>query len=406
MGGVLTGMRVVEGSAFVAAPLGGMTLAQLGADVIRFDPVGGGLDHHRWPVTPEGRSLFWAGLNKGKRSIAVDIRSPRGRELVTALVTAPGPDAGLFLTNFPDKGWLDYAGLAARRLDLVMVVITGNHDGSSDVDYTVNPATGFAWATGPIGVPEPTNHLLPAWDAVTGVLAATGLLAAERHRSRTGEGRLVHLALSDVAFAMAGNLGNIAEVEILDRDRERAGNYLYGAFGRDFATADGRRVMVVGLTGRQWKALVDATGIADGIATLEGRLGLSLRGEGARFEHREAIADLVEPWIAARSLAEVREVFTRHGVTWGPYQTFRQALDEDPRTSPANPLFTPVEQPGIGTYRTPSSPLVFDGRERHPARRAPLLGEHTDEVLAEVLGLTGAEIGALHDEGVVAGPER
>ncbi|MDQ3630616.1 MAG: CoA transferase, partial [Actinomycetota bacterium] len=81
MTGVLDGMRVVEGSAFVAAPLGGMTLAQLGADVIRFDPIGGGLDYSRWPITADGQSLFWAGMNKGKRSIQVDLRSPRGREL-------------------------------------------------------------------------------------------------------------------------------------------------------------------------------------------------------------------------------------------------------------------------------------------------------------------------------------
>ena len=78
--GLLSGVRVVEGSAFVAAPSGGMTLAQLGADVIRFDQIGGGLDYQRWPLTASGASLYWAGLNKGKRSIAVDLRSPRGRE--------------------------------------------------------------------------------------------------------------------------------------------------------------------------------------------------------------------------------------------------------------------------------------------------------------------------------------
>ena len=99
---------MIEGSAFVAAPLGGMTLAQLGADVIRFDPIGGGLDRGRWPVTADGHSLFWAGLNKGKRSIQVDLGSDEGRELVTELITAPGPDAGLFLTNFPARGLLDY----------------------------------------------------------------------------------------------------------------------------------------------------------------------------------------------------------------------------------------------------------------------------------------------------------
>jgi 2-methylfumaryl-CoA isomerase len=102
--GVLSGLRLVEGSAFVAAPLGGMTLAQLGADVIRFDQTGGGLDYQRWPLASGGQSLFWAGLNKGKRSIQIDLRSPSGRELATELISSPGPGAGMFLTNFPARG--------------------------------------------------------------------------------------------------------------------------------------------------------------------------------------------------------------------------------------------------------------------------------------------------------------
>ena len=119
MTGILAGLRIVEGSAFIAAPLGGMTLAQLGADVIRFDDIKGGLDSDRWPITKDGRSIYWAGLNKGKRSIAVDLRSPRGRELLTALITAPGEGAGIFTTNMPARGWLAYEELAeeARRPD-------------------------------------------------------------------------------------------------------------------------------------------------------------------------------------------------------------------------------------------------------------------------------------------------
>jgi 2-methylfumaryl-CoA isomerase len=223
--GILNGMRVIEGSAYVAAPLGGMTLAQLGADVIRFDPIGGGLDSKRWPITDDGQSLFWAGMNKGKRSIQVDLRSEPGRELLTRLATDPEPDAGFLLTNFPARGWLDYESLRRRREDLIMVNIIGNHDGSSAVDYTVNPATGFPWATGPRNLAVPFNHLLPAWDAITGSLAAAGLLAAERHRSHTGEGQLVRVALSDVAFAMVGNLGKIAEAQLLRRERQKEGNY-------------------------------------------------------------------------------------------------------------------------------------------------------------------------------------
>jgi 2-methylfumaryl-CoA isomerase len=164
MNGILSGLRIVEGSAFVAAPLGGMTLAQLGADVIRFDQVGGGLDYQRWPLAANGHSLFWAGLNKGKRSIQLDLGSAAGRELATALITAGGDQGGLFLTNFPARGWLAYETLAKRRPDLVMVALTGNPDGTSEVDYTVNPATGFPWATGPRNLAEPLNSILPAWD--------------------------------------------------------------------------------------------------------------------------------------------------------------------------------------------------------------------------------------------------
>ena len=141
-----------------------------------------------------------------------------------------------------------------------MVVMTGNHDGSSEVDYTVNPSAGFPEAMGPRDSAVPTNSLMPAWDTAMGGLAVVGLLAALRHRDKTGEGQLVTIALSDVAFATVGNLGRIAEVQLEGRDQPRDGNYLYGAFGGDFPTADGRRVMVVALTGRQWKALKEATG--------------------------------------------------------------------------------------------------------------------------------------------------
>jgi 2-methylfumaryl-CoA isomerase len=404
MSGVLDGMRVIEGSAFVAAPLGGMALAQLGADVIRFDPIGGGLDRGRWPITREGHSLFWAGLNKGKRSVQLDISSPEGRELVTALVTAPGPDAGIFLSNFPARGFLDDGRLRARRPDLVYVNITGNHDGTSAVDYTVNPATGFAWATGPRNLGVPFNHLLPAWDGITGMLATTSLLAAERHRARSGEGQFVKIALSDVAFWMVGNLGKIAEVQVNHHERHKDGNYLYGAFGRDFATADGRRVMIVALTKRQWHSLVAVTGLGEAFDIIGKIMGVDLDDEGGRFAARELIGATLRPWVLTRTLPELQRLFDEGGVLWGPYQTFTQLVQEDPRCSTQNPMFAEVEQPGIGSFLMPGAPAVFTAAGRVPPRRAPLLGEHTDEVLAELLGMGDAEIGKLHDAGVVAGP--
>jgi 2-methylfumaryl-CoA isomerase len=381
--GILNGVRVIEGSAFVAAPTAGMTLAQLGADVIRFDAPGGGLDWRRWPLNAAGDSLFWSGLQKGKRSIEIDLRSDDGREQLSQLITMPGPGNGIFMTNFPARGWMSYETLKERREDLIMVVMTGNNDGSSEVDYTVNPSAGFPEAMGPRDSAVPTNSLMPAWDSIMGGLAVVGLLAALRHRDATGEGQLVEIALSDVAFATVGHLGRIAEVQLEGRDQPRDGNYLYGAFGGDFPTADGRRVMVVALTGRQWKALKEATGTEELFSTVEAATGHDFRGEAGRYKGRDLIRELLTPWFAERTLEQIRETFAGTGVSWGPYQTFKQLVEEDPRCSEHNPLFTMVEHP-VGTYLTPASPLNFSASGRLPAKRSPRLGEHTEEVLAEL----------------------
>ena len=405
MNTILAGLRVIEGSAFVAAPSAGMTLAQMGADVIRFDPIGGGLDYGRWPITRSGVSLYWAGLNKGKRSIAIDLRHPEGRAIAIALITASGENGGVFLTNFPASGWLEYADLKKRRDDLIMVNITGNRDGSSEVDYTVNPATGLPQITGPRDDPRPVNHVLPAWDLMTGLTAVSGVLAAERHRRMTGEGQYVRIALSDIAFATMGNLGFIAEQEISQDARQGSGNDLYGAFGRDFETKDGRRVMIVAITPRQWKALVEATEMAEAVSEIERERSLDLRREGDRFLATDAIAAALAPWCAARTLAEIRETLNAQGVAWGPYQTVEQMLAEDPRSSAASALFEPVEQPGIGATLTPGSPIEFGASPREAVRRAPRLGEHTDEILRGVLDLSESEITAMHAAGVVAGAD-
>ena len=404
MTGVLSGMRVVEGSAFVAAPTCGMTLAQLGADVIRFDMIGGGIDYRRWPVTAEGNSIYWAGLNKGKRSIAVDFRKPEGQEILSNLITQPGEDRGILLTNFPMRGWLAYDTLKAKRDDLIALNILGNPDGSVAVDYTVHAAVGFPYVTGPGAEEHPVNQVFPGWDVSTGYAAATGLLGAERHRRITGEGQYVSLSLADMAFATVGNLGYIGEVQINGTSRPHIGNDVYGSYGRDFPTKDGRQVMIIAVSVPQWKKLVEATGTADAMAALEAESGLDFTKEEDRYAARDAIAGPIGAWCAAHTLEEIRTAFDAHNVCWGPYQTFDQMVADDPRASTANPLFAKIEQPGIGTYLAPGPPHKFGAFEReHP--RAPVLGEHTDEILSGELGLSDGEIGKLYDAGVVAGKD-
>ena len=370
MRGILTGLRVVELSAFVAAPLGGATLAAMGADVIRVDPLGGGIDAGRWPLH-QGRSLYWENLNRGKRSVTLDLRSPRGVEVAARLAA----DSGNLLTNLPTRGPFEYERLRELRPDLVMVSITGRTDGRAAVDYTVNAGMGFPWITGPEGYDRPVNHVLPAWDVATGFLAAAGLLAADRQRLLTGEGRLVRLSLAEVALVVAGHLGLLAEAQLVEEPRGRFGNHVYGTFGRDFRTRDGRFVMVLALTPRQMRSLGEATGVA-----FE-RIEADLTDEGERWRHREELCALLEPWIAERSLSEVSDAFERHQVLWGPYRTFKELLDADAQAS-----------------GPPATALDFGDVDRRAAQPAPLLGAHTDEVMAEI----GEDAAALRAARVIA----
>jgi 2-methylfumaryl-CoA isomerase len=403
---ILAGLRITECAAFIAGPFATMSLAELGASVIRIDPIEGGIDYRRWPVTESGSSLYWAGLNKGKKSVSIDIRGAEGRELARAIITAPGPDAGLFVSNFPATGWLDFKALKQRREDLIMVNILGNRDGSTALDYTVNCAVGFPTVTGRPGDPAPTNHVLPAWDLVCGLTAATGLLAAERHRRLHGQGQLLKIALSDVALAIVGDLGFISEVQINGSARERYGNDIYGAFGRDFETADGRRLMVAAVSAGQWKALCKATGIEAAIAELETATGSDLTRDGDRFAARDKIAALLTPWFAARTLGEAGQVLDAARACWGAYQSFEELVNTDPRCSTANDMFADVNHPGIGTSLTPGSPITFSDCAPVPPQAGPVLGQHTDEVLAEVLGLSSGQIADLHDRKVVASAAR
>lgn len=388
---VLGGLKVVELSAFIAAPLGGMSLGQLGADVVRIDQTGGGLDMHRWPVSANGRSLYWQGLNKAKRSIFLDLRSPEGQAAAQDLIV----DAGVLLTNRPAVGWLSYEELRKRRPDLIMIVIRGTHDNRTAVDYTVQARTGLPYITGTGESAVPVNHPLPLWDSLCGLTAALGLLAAERHRRETGDGQLVELSLEDVALWLIGSLGYIAEHEVLTQERTAIGNAVYGAFGRDFATSDGKRVMVTVVTPRQWEGLCTATQLGEAFEHLERAFHADFGTDADRWRCRGAISSLLEAWFAARTFAEVRSLFDANRVLWGPYQTLRELVANDPACSEANPLFARVHHPGVGSYLTPGSPLRFAGIGLPDVSPSPTPGADTRAVLAQWLGLSGEALEAL-----------
>lgn len=200
-----------------------------------------------------------------------------------------------------------------------------------------------------------------------------------------------------------GNLGYIGEVMVNNVAREPMGNHIYGTFGRDFKTSDGGRVMIVGVSASQWQAILKATGQERAVARLAESMGLDFNQEGDRYAGREAISELLEPWFAARDFATLTEQLEAAGVCWGKYQTLSELVHTDRDCSTDNPLFEQIEQPGIGEYLMPQNPLGFTAADRQPVRPAPRLGQHTDEILAEILGLSSSEIGRYHDTGIVAG---
>lgn len=392
---LLNGLSVIEASSFVASPTCGLYLAQMGADVIRIDQIGGGPDFRRWPITPAGDSLYWENLNRAKRSVALDLGRPEGRELLQALVRATGQ----FVTNFPAKGFLAHDTLAAGRSDLITVRVMGWADGSPALDYTVNNAVGYPLLTG--AGPDPVNHVLPAWDLLTGSYAAFALLAALRKRDATGEGGEVRLPLSDVAIGTVANLGSLAEVVTTGADRPRLGNTVFGLFGRDFVTRDGVRTMIVVVTHRQWANLLAALGLGEAIAQVESARGVSFAADdGLRYTHRDALYSLFEAAIGTRDHADLAWAFDAGGIVHSAYRTMQQA-SVDPALVDNNPIFGAAANPSGAVYPAAGAFATLPGMERQPPRPAPRNGEHSEAVLAERLGLGSGTIARLIDSGLV-----
>ena len=391
----LAGVRIVEISSFVAVPLAGMTLAQLGAEVIRVDPIGGAADYRRWPLTDDGESIYWAGLNKGKRSVAADMRSPGGQDLVQRLIAG----SGVLITNVAGRQWHSYDVLTRLRPDLIHVEVSGRADGGTGVDYTVNAAIGFPMVTGPAELATPVNHVLPAWDVTCGLYTALAVTTALRHRDATGEGQRISIPLENVALATAGNLGFFTEVMINGTARQRIGNAVFGQYGQDFTSSDGAAFMIVALTGRHFRDLTELTGTTEAVAALAQTLGADFTDEGQRYEHRGALFGLFNEWFSQHTAHEVADALSASSVLWDRYRTFAEAARSDRVT--ANPMFTSLDQPRIGEYLAPGLPMSIGGV--YPAAAvSPALGDDTAAVLGEWLGLGQDEVARLTDAGTVA----
>ena len=398
---LLSGLSIIEASSFVASPTAGLYCAQMGAEVIRVDHKVGGLDYDRYMLTKEGRSLSWENLNRAKKSVALDLRSGEGRELLVEL----SAKTGNLITNLPEKSFLSHGAIAARRPDLVSVRIMGWHDGRQAMDFTVNAASGYPLMCGPEdwdpATAPPVNQVLPAWDFVTGAYCAFALLAGLRHRDASGEGSEIRVPLGDVAIGTMANSGAMAEMLYRGGDRERLGNAIWGAFGRDFRSRDGVRFMVAALTAKQWDGLVAAFDLADEIAELENELNVRFAdGDRPRFAHRHRLFELFGTRSQTYDWHALSDRLTQHGTTFERYRTMHEAAN-DAELVTENPLFGPSPaNPSGFEYPATRSFANIPTLDAGLPRAAPYLGQHTEEVLADRLGLTSGAIGDLVDRGI------
>jgi 2-methylfumaryl-CoA isomerase len=294
---------------------------------------------------------------------------------------------------------LSYDTLVAQRPDLIHLQVLGRHDGSTAVDYTVNAATGFPLVTGPADHAGPINHVLPAWDVCCGLYAALAIVAAVRRRDQSGLGAQISLPLEDVALATAGNLGLLTEPQINGTERERLGNAIYGQYGQDFTSRDGVAFMVVTLTKRHFRDLVEVTGCAATISALADSLGADFDDEGVRYRYRVALSGLFATWFADHSADEISRVLSATSVLFERYRSFAETAADERVT--ANPLFSLLHQDGLGEYLAPGLPTVFDG-SHFAGEPAPRLGGDTADVLTGRLGLSAADVTRLTDAKTIA----
>ncbi len=397
MSGSLAGVRVVDLTWYLAGPYATMILADLGAEVVKIERPDGDPVRGNGPFydAAGAYSSYFMSVNRGKRSVVVDLKHPRGRELLLELAARADVLVENFLPGTMARLGLGYETLAARNPRLIYAALsgfgqTGPYADRPALDVIVQAMAGTMSITGePDG--EPMRAGASIGDVTGALYAAIGILAALHERERSGQGQLLDVALLDSQVAILENAfaRYFATGEV--PGRYGTAHPLITPF-QAFATADGY-VVVAASSQAQWRALCGVLGREDLCADPR------FAERAARTRHRaELVAILAEPF-AARPTAEWVARLGAAGVPCGPVNTV-DAVAADPHEQ-ARGMFVELDVPGLGAWRAVNSPLRLGRTPAGPAGPPPRLGEHTDAVLAEQLGLDAAALAALRAEGAI-----
>ncbi len=375
----LEGVRVLDLSRVLAGPYATMVLGDLGADVLKVEHPERGDDTRQWgPPFAGGEAAYFLSVNRNKRSVGVDLKSPEGQERIRSL--AAGAD--VVIENMK-RGGLDKLGLgyeALRELNpgLVYCSITGFGPGKDGArpgyDFLIQARAGVMGITGfPEPEGEPTKVGVAIADIVCGLHAATAILAALHEREATGEGTRVEVPLFESTLSWLANRGQ--EYLVSGEDKGQMGNAHPTIVPYQTFDASDKQIAVAVGNDAQFARLCEAMERAD-VAEDE-----RFSTNPDRVANREELAALMQEVLSGRPADEWVERIRDAGVPCGPVNTLAEALSDEHLSS--TDMLQEVEHPLAGTLEMLASPVLLDG-ERPPVRRPPpTLGQHTREVEAE-----------------------
>jgi crotonobetainyl-CoA:carnitine CoA-transferase CaiB-like acyl-CoA transferase len=396
----LEGVRVLDLTRVLAGPFCTMVLADLGAQVIKVEDPAAPEYTRSIPPHAGDVSHYFLAVNRGKQSVALDLKSAEGRRIGLDLAARCDVVVENFRPGVMDRLGMGYEALRARRPDIVLCSVsgfgqTGSWSGRAAVDIVVQALSGAMSLTGePAG--QPMKLGLPVGDLAGAAWAVIGIFAALRQRDATGEGAHVDIALVEGLTSMLTYLAQLYLVS--GEELPRAGNrhHTVPVFG-PYEAADGT-IVIAAQMDSLWRRLCTA---ADRPELAGDERYATVGARQARFAEVEK---LVEGIIATRTVAEWEARFDRAGLPSGRLNGVREAL-EGPYAAERG-LIRELDQPGAGTVRVMASPLRFAGVEPPAPVPAPAVGEHTEAVLRDLLGMDAAAIGALIGAGVAGAPMR
>ncbi|MET8523844.1 CoA transferase [Nocardioides sp. NPDC004968] len=391
---ILEGYRVLDCSIAMAGPFAAQRLGDLGADVVKVEPVTGEWQRHAAAGGAQGNQInvSFLSLNRNKRSLAVDLKADAGKQVLLRMVET----ADVFLQNYrpgvAERLGVDYATLSAINPRLVYVSMSGYGEDGPDVDQPgqdllLQARSGAMLSTGRHGEPpQPAGQYLV--DAVTASTAFEAVLAALLHRERTGEGQLVKVNMLDAITTLQMQELSVFVAGKVPQQRSaepHAHVYIRAPYGT-FKTADGFLALAMPDLPTLGK-VIDEPAFAEMSSEVHG------------WSHRDEVHRRTADRLVLRTTAEWLDALGAAGIWCGPVQDYA-ALVEDPQIK-HNGTFVEYDHPTEGRVTTPGFPYAFSRTPASIERGAPLVGEHTGELLAEA-GFTGDEIAVLTADGVVA----